>query len=68
MVMGAYTMLFAPFSPELKERNGKYITACRAWGSWMRPRDDLIREMETGEEGNRYKLWEWCDKQVSLYV
>jgi retinol dehydrogenase-12 len=65
MVMGAYTMLFAAFSPELKARNGKYITA---WGRWMRPRDDLIREMEVGEDGNGYKLWEWCDKQAALYV
>ncbi len=65
MAMGAYTLLFAAFSPELKQRNGKYITA---WGRFMRPRDDLIREMEAGEKGNGYKLWEWCDKQTVAYI
>ena len=34
----------------------------------MRPRDDLIRELKAGENGNGYKLWEWCDKQVATYV
>ena len=65
MVMGAYTMLFAAFSPELEQRNGKYITA---WGRFMRPREDLIRELEAGEGGNGHKLWEWCDKQIATYV
>jgi hypothetical protein len=45
MAMGANTLLFAAFSPELKQKNGKYITA---WGRFIKPRDDLIREMEAG--------------------
>jgi retinol dehydrogenase-12 len=65
MRMGAYTLIFAAFSPELEQRNGRYITA---WGRFMRPRDDLIKEIEAGEKGNGYKLWEWCDKQTATYV
>ncbi|KAE9372737.1 short-chain dehydrogenase [Stipitochalara longipes BDJ] len=41
MAMGAYTLLFAAFSPELKQRNGKYITA---WGRFIKPREDLLWE------------------------
>ena len=63
--MGAYTLLFAAFSPELEKRNGKYITP---WGRSMAPRDDIIKEIEAGKEGNGYKLFEWCNKQVEAYI
>jgi hypothetical protein len=43
----------------------KFITP---FGRFMAPRDDLIREIEAGKDGNGYKLFEWCNKQVAAYI
>lgn len=63
--MGAYVLLFAAFSLEVNQMNGKLIAP---WGRFMAPRDDMIKEVEAGKEGNGYKLFEWCNKQVAIYI
>jgi retinol dehydrogenase-12 len=64
-IMGAYTLAFAAFSPELENRNGKFITPC---GRFMAPREDMIREVEAGEGGNGCKLFKWCNEQIAPYI
>jgi retinol dehydrogenase 12 len=64
-IMGAYTLAFAAFSSELEQRNGKLITP---YGRFMAPRDDIIKEIEAGDGGNGYKLFEWCDKQIAPFI
>ena len=63
--MGAYTLAFAAFSSELEQMNGKFVTP---YGRFMAPRDDIIKEIEAGKDGNGHKLFEWCDKQISGYI
>jgi retinol dehydrogenase-12 len=63
--MGAYTLLFAAFSPLVTaSHNGKFITA---WGRFADVRPDLRAEIEKGESGNGAKLWEWCETEIAKY-
>lgn len=61
---GAYTMLYAGFSPDITmAHNGAYIWP---WGR-IRPnaREDIYRAIQ---EGRAREFWEWCETQMELYV
>ncbi|KAI0377596.1 NAD(P)-binding protein [Hypomontagnella monticulosa] len=61
---GAYTMLFAGFSPEINEgNNGAYIWP---WGN-IQPiaRPDVL---QAASEGKATKFWEWCEESWKQYV
>lgn len=57
-VYGAYTELWAGWSEEAgkQENRNKYVGP---WGRWM----ELRKDIETGGEGTREKLWEWCEEE-----
>jgi hypothetical protein len=54
-------MSYAAFSPDVKERNGKYITS---WGRFVPPRSDIVAQVELGAKGNGYKVWDWCESTL----
>ncbi|GAW20238.1 hypothetical protein ANO14919_097370 [Xylariales sp. No.14919] len=61
---GAYTMLFAGFSPELSEsNNGAYIWP---WGR-VRPiaRPDIV---QAASEGQAAAFWKWCEDAWKQHV
>ncbi|KAI1653131.1 NAD(P)-binding protein [Daldinia decipiens] len=61
---GAYTMLYAGFSPDVNEgTNGAYIWP---WGR-IRPvgRSDVLQAVSDGKAA---EFWEWCEKKWGQYV
>ncbi|KAJ6440731.1 short-chain dehydrogenase protein [Purpureocillium lavendulum] len=68
-VYGAYTSLFAGFSPEVTaEKSGSYIAP---WGQlWKVSKDmvDAARTTSQGGTGVAREFWEWSEKQVEPYI
>ncbi|KAA6406984.1 MAG: hypothetical protein FRX48_09282 [Lasallia pustulata] len=63
--LGAYTMLYAGFSPDLTvEQNGAYVMP---WGRIMErsPRKDILAAIE---EGMATRFWEWCEEKWKPYA
>ena len=68
-IYGAYTELFAAFSPEVTEsRNGAYIIP---WGRFHESlRKDLVlaqRSEEEGGTGISRRFWDWSEEQVKEF-
>lgn len=69
-VYGAYTELYAGWSPDLSlENNGAYVYP---WGRVGTDtlRGDLLaasRSVEEGGTGQAGKFWEWCDKETKQF-
>jgi retinol dehydrogenase-12 len=68
-VYGAYSELYAAFSPDLKaEHNGAYITA---WGRLAQLPEDLsnaIRKTEDGGSGAADKFCTYCERETSRFM
>jgi retinol dehydrogenase-12 len=66
---GAYSELFAAFSPTLKaENNGGYVMA---WGRLDKIPDDIAKAMkgkENGETPGSQKFWDYCQRETKDFV
>lgn len=67
--IGAFTELFAAFSPNLNvEHNGAHITA---WGRMSKLPDELVmatKSKSEGGTGNAARFLAYCNKEVQPYV
>ncbi|KUI72611.1 hypothetical protein VM1G_08568 [Cytospora mali] len=68
-VLGAYTQLFAAFSPEVTiERSGEWVVP---WGRFMKIRRHLLeasKPISEGGTGNAERFWEWNEEQVKPFL
>ncbi|KAH8651200.1 hypothetical protein BX600DRAFT_418388 [Xylariales sp. PMI_506] len=68
-VYGAYTSLFAGFSPEVTmEKSGLHVAP---WGQlWKVSKDmvDATKSQAEGGAGTAQKFWEWSEAQVKAYL
>ncbi|KAG0645886.1 Short-chain dehydrogenase reductase [Hyphodiscus hymeniophilus] len=69
-VYGAYTELYATFSPKVKPENteGKYVMA---WGRLEPlPKDvtDGLRSVQAGGSGKAAMFWEYCERETAAYL
>lgn len=66
---GAYTELFAGFSPSIKEKdNGGFIFP---WGRNGSIPDHISKGMKTEAEGGTGRVkyfYDWCERQTKAYV
>ena len=67
---GAYTGLWAGFSPEVKKGDGqKYIIP---WGRWHKyPRKDIADSLKTKEEGGSgiaAQFWDYCEERTKEFA
>lgn len=64
-IYGAYTELYAAFSPDVQ--NGSWI---EPWGKVAEPRNDIGQACKLESEGGTgaaKQFWEWCEKEVEMY-
>lgn len=66
-INGAYTEIYAGFSPELNIKNGDQGAWIIPWGRKGTMRPDMLEEAGKGEEGLGGKLWDWCERVVREY-
>ncbi|OAQ92093.1 short-chain dehydrogenase protein [Purpureocillium lilacinum] len=68
-IYGAYTNLFAGFSPEVTaDKSGSYIAP---WGQLWRVSKDMLDAAKTTAEGGTgvaREFWQWCEEQVESYI
>ncbi|KAI1824177.1 hypothetical protein F4861DRAFT_539350 [Xylaria intraflava] len=68
-VYGAYTCLYAAFSPEITiEKSGSYVAP---WGRLWDVATTMAKagkRVEDGGDGTAKEFWEWCDAQVNKYL
>ncbi|KAF2205456.1 NAD(P)-binding protein [Delitschia confertaspora ATCC 74209] len=68
-IFGAYTELWAAFSPEVKkERNGAFIVP---WGRFGKLPDDIEKGLKTEEEGGSglaRRFTAWCERETRVYM
>ncbi|KAI1372083.1 NAD(P)-binding protein [Hypoxylon crocopeplum] len=61
-IYGAYTELFAGFSPEIQSKdNGSYIIPWGRLGSVPEHMAPAMRSKEQGGTGLSEKFWDWCE-------
>ncbi|KAK6075025.1 putative short-chain dehydrogenase [Seiridium cupressi] len=67
-VYGAYTNIFAGFSPEVTlEKSGQFIAP---WGRFWNISDDMVNASKSralGGTGTAQDFWDWTESQVKLY-
>ncbi|KAL1853675.1 short-chain alcohol dehydrogenase [Diaporthe australafricana] len=65
---GAYTELFAGFSPEVTvQKNGSFLIA---WGRFSSVRDDIaagLKSKEQGGTGLAKTFWDYCESEVNSF-
>ncbi|GAW12476.1 hypothetical protein ANO14919_018460 [Xylariales sp. No.14919] len=68
-IYGAYTCLFAAFSPEITlEKSGTYVAP---WGQLWKVAPAMVKagkSLEEGGDGTANEFWEWSDTQVKKYL
>ncbi|VUC36588.1 unnamed protein product [Clonostachys rosea] len=68
-IYGAYTALFAGFTPQItSENSGSYVAP---WGKIWKLQQDMLDAAKTKEEGGTgvaKSFWDWSEEQVKLYV
>ena len=68
-VYGAYSELYASFSPEVKaEHNGGHLMA---WGRIADLPDDIVKGTKTkaeGGTGNKQKFMDYCDREIRDFL
>ena len=67
-VLGAYTLLFAGWSPEVSEsENGGYVVP---WGRFGTLRPGLAAGLQQGESSPSIaeRFWEYCEKETKIYA
>jgi hypothetical protein len=68
-VYGAYSELYASFSPEVKaEQNGGHLMA---WGRAADLPEDIIKGMKSEAEGGTgaaKKFFEYCDREIKDFL
>ncbi|KAI1305624.1 hypothetical protein F5Y03DRAFT_355353 [Xylaria venustula] len=68
-IYGAYTCLFAAFSPEITlEKSGSYVSP---WGRLWDVAPDMVKagkSPEEGGDGTAKEFWEWSEAQVNKYI
>lgn len=66
---GAYSELYAAFSPDLTtENNGGYILA---WGRIDKIPDDITKAMKDKKEGGAggaLRFWDYCERETNSFV
>jgi len=66
VVNGAYTELYAAFSPEVKNRD--WVIPFGRQGSISKSLQDNAKDESEGGKGTARKFWEWLEEQVKEYV
>lgn len=65
---GAYTELFAGFSPDVTvQKNGSFLVP---WGRFSSLRDDIANALEPKERGGTglsKNFWEYCESEVGSF-
>ncbi|KAI0835908.1 NAD(P)-binding protein [Hypoxylon sp. FL0890] len=65
---GAYTELYAGFSPEITSRdNGRYVIPWGRLGSVPEHMAGGMRSKDEGGAGSSEKFWDWCEMSTSSY-
>jgi NAD(P)-dependent dehydrogenase (short-subunit alcohol dehydrogenase family) len=68
-IFGAYTELFAGFSPEITmEKTGTWVVP---WGRFMAIRKDLLAATKSEAEGGTgiaRQFWDWTEEQIKQYM
>ncbi|KAI8630244.1 NAD(P)-binding protein [Xylariaceae sp. FL1651] len=69
VIYGAYTCLYAAFSPEITIQNsGSYVAP---WGRLWDVAEDMVaagKSRTEGGDGTAEQFWEWSDTQVKKYI
>lgn len=67
-VYGAYTTIFAGFSPEVTmNQSGSYIAPWGRLWTALKPLREAAKTEEEGGSGLAKEFWEWSDEQVHEY-
>ncbi|KAI1139305.1 NAD(P)-binding protein [Hypoxylon sp. FL0543] len=67
-VYGAYTELYAGFSPEITSKeNGRYIIPWGRLGSVPEHMAGGMRSRDEGGTGSSERFWDWCETVTSSY-
>ncbi|KAI2643221.1 NAD(P)-binding protein [Xylaria nigripes] len=68
-VYGAYTCIYAAFSPEVTlEKSGTYVAP---WGNLWHVAANMInaaKSLEEGGDGTAKAFWEWCEAQLDKHI
>ncbi|KAG8165625.1 hypothetical protein KVR01_004177 [Diaporthe batatas] len=71
VVNGAYTELFAAFSPDVTVDSDWSQEWVIPWGRFRALRPDLLNATKSAAEGGTggvRKFWDWCEEQVKAYL
>ena len=66
---GAYTELYAGFSPEVTaEDNGGYLTAWGRKANYPKSVADGVKSKKEGGTGRAERFYEYCDREIKSYL